>query len=681
MRRLIAFTLVSAGLVLAQSAETRVYRAILSPANEVPPIAGLNASGNATVEVHVVKNAAGEIVSGSADFYLNFTFPETITATGLHIHSGAAGVNGPVTVNTGISAGSPVIIEGGRGTINRQAQVLATATAGVDTLKGIWNDPSQYYVNLHTTVNPGGAIRGQMMLAETTVVIAQMSPANEVPPVANEGSALGTAITHVTRDANGSINSAEVLFDVNYTFPAALTFTGLHIHTGAAGVNGPVTINSGLAGQVPSAESGTGRLQFRNELNVTAPATVAALEGIVGNPAGYYMNLHSTVNPGGVVRAQVRKTDRMQFSVNLSPANEVPPIEGLDASAPAVFTAHTIRNDDGRVAAGHIVFDVNHRFPATAEFTGLHIHDAMAGANGPVRLDSGISGTSSVTSETGFGNISRRANIVSGTALDSLNSLVMDPTRHYLNLHTRANPGGAVRAQMSGPRTGAPQIGAVVSASTAVDASAPLGLISIFGARFANVTTDLSGWRGASVPTSLNGVTVNVDGRPAPLLFVSDTQINAQVPAETTSGAKQVTVQVGDQTSAPASLTIAASAPAVFTYTGGAVVVKNADFSLVTAENPARAGDILVIYLTGMGQTSPATATGALPSGDPFAYTVTPTVTIGGQNAEVIYSLASPGYLGLNQIAVRTPAVAAGNAAVVVRAGDRTSNSANIVVR
>jgi uncharacterized protein (TIGR03437 family) len=110
-------------------------------------------------------------------------------------------------------------------------------------------------------------------------------------------------------------------------------------------------------------------------------------------------------------------------------------------------------------------------------------------------------------------------------------------------------------------------------------------------------------------------------------------------------------------------------------------VVKNADFSLVTAENPARAGDILVIYLTGMGQTTPATATGALASGDPFANTVTPTVTIGGQNAEVIYSLASPGYLGLNQIAVRTPAVAAGNAAVVVRAGDRTSNSANIVVR
>ena len=570
MRKLFWLSILSAGLVLAQTAETRVFRAIMSPANEVPPIAGLNASGTATIEVHVVKNAAGEIVSGSADFIVNFAFPETISVVGLHIHPAPAGVNGPVTVNTGIAAAAPVVIEGGRGNITRQATVLPTATAAVDTLRGMWNDPSQFYANLHTTVNTGGAIRGQLMLAETTVVMAQMSPANEVPPIAIEASAVGTAIAHVTRDSGGSINSAEILFDVNYVFPAAVTFTGLHIHTAPAGVNGRVTLNSGLTGQVPSAENGRGRLQFRNELVITNAATVDALEGIVRNPAGYYMNLHTTVNTGGVIRAQVRKTDKMQFSKNMTPAEEVPPIAGLDASAAALFTAYTIRNDEGRVAAGHIVFDVNHRFVDATEFTGLHIHDAALGVNGPVRQDSGISGTAAVMSATGFGNISRRTNIVDGAALDSLNSLVSDPTRHYINLHTRVNGGGAVRAQMGAPRSGRPAIGAVVnSAADSVSSSAPGGLVSIFGARFANVATDWSGWTGATVPTSLNGVSVEIEGRRAALLFVSDSQINAQVPLETTSGAKQVVVRVNDEASDPASLTVATAAPAMFTHPGG----------------------------------------------------------------------------------------------------------------
>jgi len=373
----------------------------------------------------------------------------------------------------------------------------------------------------------------------------------------------------------------------------------------------------------------------------------------------------------------------MQFTRNMTTADEVPAITGLDASAVALFTVYTIRNDAGRVAAGHIEFDVNHRFPDATEFTGLHIHDAALGVNGPVRQDSGISGNTSVNSETGFGNISRRTNIVDGTALDSLNSLVADPTRHYINLHTRVNPGGAVRAQMGAARSGRPAVGAVVNAADNTATAAPGGLISIYGARFANVTTDLSGWGGGLVPNSLNGVSVEIEGRRAPLLFVSDTQINAQVPLETTVGVKQVVVRVNDEASDPASLTVAAAAPALFSHPGGAIVVRNNDFSLIGAENPARAGDILVIYLTGLGQTTPALLTGALgPSAAPFANAGTTTVTIGGQAAEVIYSLASPGFIGLYQVAIRVPAgVTPGNVPVIVRVGAAASNPANIALQ
>jgi hypothetical protein len=115
MQKLFGLTLLGVSLACAQIAETRYFRAILSPANEVPPITGLNASGAATVQVHVVRDAAGAITSGSVDFFVNYTFPAAITLTGLHIHSGPAGVNAPVTISSGLAGTDPIVSETGRG--------------------------------------------------------------------------------------------------------------------------------------------------------------------------------------------------------------------------------------------------------------------------------------------------------------------------------------------------------------------------------------------------------------------------------------------------------------------------------------------------------------------------------------------------------------------------------------
>lgn len=666
----------------AQSAETRLFRAVLSPANEVPAITGYNATGTATITAHVVRDAAGAITSGTADFHITYRFPGEATIIGLHIHSGAAGVNGPVTLNTGLT-GANNLAANGAGVIDLPAPALSSAAASLATLEGMFNDPAGYYVNLHTTQYPGGVIRGQLQRAEWNVTLGLMSPANEVPAIAGlNATATGAVTTIITRGPDGSINSGEVIFNVNYAFPAKVTFTGLHVHTGAAGANGPVTLNSALT-RIDSADSGTGTLNYRNEIDVTNPAAAAALDGMFLNPAGHYINLHTTDNPGGAVRAQMRSTDSTTLSMTMAPGNEVPAVTGLDAAAPSLLHVRAMRDATGAPIAAWMAFDVNYRFPAAIDFIGLHVHTGKAGENGPIRLNSGITGASRVTSATGFGNIFIPI-VFSGDTMPSMAGMLASPEAWYLNLHTPANPGGAVRAQ-TGNAMKTPRMGAIISAvgSASKTTAAPGALMSIYGADFSPTTTDLSGWAGSKLPTALNGVSVKLGNNDAPLLFVSPSQVNIQVPLDTATGSVPVTMTNSGGTGSGLTVQVAAQDPSVFTYgSEQGIVVKNADFSLVGAANPAAANDVLVVFTTGLGQTTPALVTGELTPASPLKNTSQVTVTVGGVNAPVLYSVASPGFAGLYQTAIRMPAgLQAGAQPLVLSVGGAASNSVNVMVR
>lgn len=678
----VSILLAAALSAAAQSAETRIFRTVLSPANEVPAIADYNASGTATIIAHVVRDASGAITSGTADFHINYRFPGEATIIGLHIHSGAAGVNGPVTLNTGLT-GANNIAANGAGVIDLPAQALPTAAASLATLTGMFNDPSGYYVNLHTTQYPGGIIRGQLQRAEWNVSLGMMSSANEVPAIAGlNASATGAVTTILTRRADGSINSGEVIFNVNYAFPTKVTFTGLHIHTGAAGVNGPVTLNSALT-RIDSTDSGTGTLNYRADIDVTNPAAAAALDGMFLNPAGHYINLHTTDNPGGAVRAQMRSTDATTLSMTMLPGNEVPAVTGLDATGPSLLHVRTMRDPAGAPVAAWMAFDVNYRFPEAIDFIGLHVHAGKAGENGPVRLNSGITGGNRVSSSTGFGNIFIPI-VFSGDTMPSMAGMLSSPDAWYLNIHTPANTGGAIRAQ-TGAAMKSPRMGAIISAVGAASKStaAPGALMSIYGADFSPTTTDLSGWAGSSLPKALNGVSVKIGNADAPLLFVSPSQVNVQVPVETATGSVPVTMTNSGGTGSGLTVQVAAQDPSVFTYNADqGIVVKNADFSLVGATNPAAANDVLVVFTTGLGQTTPALVTGELTPASPLKNTAQVSVTMGGVNAPVLYSVASPGFAGLYQTAIRVPAgLAAGAQPLVLSVGGAASNSVNVMVR
>ena len=103
---------------------------------------------------------------------------------------------------------------------------------------------------------------------------------------------------------------------------------------------------------------------------------------------------------------------------------------------------------------------------------------------------------------------------------------------------------------------------------------------------------------------------MTIGGKNAAILYVGPGQINAQVPVDVPAGQQAVVVKSVVGTSASFNVTVAATAPAIFFSAAGAAVLKNADFSVVSATNPAKAGDVILVYCTGLGATSASLATG-----------------------------------------------------------------------
>jgi hypothetical protein len=133
---------------------TPVFKLGLKPSQEVPPIRDLEARAKGTVTFDLERSPAGAITSGEVIFSFNYSFPSSVTLTGLHIHQGAKRTNGDIVVNSGLAS---VADADGKGNVTFVASGTPPAT-----LQAILDKPRGYYVNLHTSVNPGGALRAQM---------------------------------------------------------------------------------------------------------------------------------------------------------------------------------------------------------------------------------------------------------------------------------------------------------------------------------------------------------------------------------------------------------------------------------------------------------------------------------------------------------------------------------------
>jgi uncharacterized protein (TIGR03437 family) len=203
----------------------------------------------------------------------------------------------------------------------------------------------------------------------------------------------------------------------------------------------------------------------------------------------------------------------------------------------------------------------------------------------------------------------------------------------------------------------------VVSAASGVAGSvAPGELLSVFGkdlgpARALAAVLDETG----GIAVDVGKVRVTFDGIPAPLLVVSNSQINLAAPfALTGRGSAQIQVHYEGISSAPVSVPVAGAAPGLFTLNGRGVgpgAVLNQDGRVNSAANPARPGSIIILYGTGAGQTEPEGFDGRLavaPYARPRAFVV---VRVAGIEAEVLYAGVAPGLVeGTIQVNARMAA-------------------------
>ena len=685
----LATLLLSAAGLHAQSVETIPFRAALAAKNQTSPAVDANATGSVTVWLHVVRDASGKVTSGSLDFSVNYKFTAAVTLTALHIHKGAAGVPGAIVIPVPLTQFTDAE---GVGTIPTKPVQFSdedARTTSLDSVNGLLADPSSFYFDIHSTNAPGGAMRGQIQRAEMTVLMGMMSPANENPPIlGTSASAVGTVIALRTLDSTSSTTSAAVIFDVNYSgFPLDSSIAGMHLNFGADGRIGPITIDSGINARDPvgAGVGGAGNLRYEIEVDLNRARALDTLYALFQTPAAVYLNVDTGVNPAGFVRAQLHRTDHAVIQTVLNPRQVVvsPPVH-IDASAPGAIHIYALRNTDGSIPAAAVIFDINPRFPPAAVFTSLHIHDQVPGQNGPVTIDAKLAGFPILAGD-GIGNLWRLVTVSSVSAVASLNDVTRNPERHYVDLHTSRFGNGAARAQLAPVALPIPFVGSAISSVSdpARTVAANKSLMTIFGSVLARVFANLDGFLQLdALPKSLNGTSVTIGGTQAGMLLVAPDQVIVEVPAEVPAGRQPLVVNNSNANSNTFSLTVQPVSPNIFFDGTGGIVVKNSTFSLVRPDNPAAAGDVLVIYSTGLGQTTPPLNTGRIAPSTPFSNTDTVSVTIGGRSAQVIYSIASPGFAGLYQTAVVMPAgVLPGSAALQISSGGVSSNSVNIPVK
>ena len=263
---------------------------------------------------------------------------------------------------------------------------------------------------------------------------------------------------------------------------------------------------------------------------------------------------------------------------------------------------------------------------------------------------------------------------------------------------TTVSGGGSAMAVFSDPTTilaapaSVPAITAVENGASFLAGFAPNAWFTITGSNLASVAGDT--WQnsitGGQLPISLDGVSVTVGGQPAYVQFVSPDQINAVAP-NIAAGPTAVVVKNSFGASAAFAAASQTYSPAFFLWSGGYAVATHQDFSPAVDNGTipgmttvaAKPGDVIILWGTGFGPTTPAAPVGAEIPLSSFPTSSPVSVTVGGQPATVYGAALAPGYAALFQVAIQIPAsLADGDYPVVATVmGVPSPNSALIGVR
>jgi hypothetical protein len=279
-----------------------------------------------------------------------------------------------------------------------------------NTAKGTWSNFSdsilaklfegQLYVNVHSSNNPGGEIRGQFKAADGVGFTSSIDGSQENPPVATSGSGTGFAI--IEHNAK----------QIHYQFTiAGLTsaLTMSHFHLSPVSVNGNVVEPINFGGDSTVAA------------DWAAPADSILTAFLNGN---IYFNVHSSNFPGGEMRGQMMHQGEIMLTAKLTGDQEVPPV--ITTAKGTGFVV--IKNDNKSVFYRETYANLS------SPFKFGHIHVDSAGANGPVVIPFNFIGNSA-----------------QGTAAALPDSLILSFLKGntYMNVHSNNNPAGEIRGQLN----------------------------------------------------------------------------------------------------------------------------------------------------------------------------------------------------------------------------------------
>ncbi|MEP7196489.1 MAG: CHRD domain-containing protein [Saprospiraceae bacterium] len=302
--------------------------------------------------------------------------------TGCHIHLGDFQTNGPVIINLmNFVSGNRI-----KGELVTPPDFLANALYG------------DFYVNVHTALNPNGEIRGQLNFKSELLFPIVLQGINELPQNGSTGIGLG-----VLRFSNNLTRFNYQVFYTGLTGPP----TGAHIHKGDNQTNGPVLVPL-VTTNIIQGDVTDEALVFETFINIL--------------DSGAYVNIHTAEFPNGEIRGQILYPEALSSSSILNGSQETPPVNST-----ANAYGYSFLNYPTFDSLFYIVLSEG----ITA--TNAHIHRGPAGTAGPV-----VVGLTSIA-----------PGIYSGTAAltDQLRTAYLKDEL-YFNIHSTLNPNGEIRGQL-----------------------------------------------------------------------------------------------------------------------------------------------------------------------------------------------------------------------------------------
>jgi len=159
-------------------------------------------------------------------------------------------------------------------------------------------------------------------------------------------------------------------------------------------------------------------------------------------------------------------------------------------------------------------------------------------------------------------------------------------------------------------------------------------------------------------------------------------QLTVQIPVGIEPGKANIQLKRGTKVLAHAPIDLSAFAPGIFTLNesgSGLVLAEHFDGSVVSAACPAPPGEEVTIYAEGLGPTTPLVATGDLPSGLATTNTV-PVLTVGANEAQIMFSGLSPTLVAVYQINFVVPASGSGQKPLQIKIGQKSSDKVQLPV-